>query len=154
MGSKRKKVKDILSPPKKSPPPVPAGEDDELLDDLISQLDSKNNTVRNVSAEVINDIQLSQLQESEEPQKQKKDSKTRFLERQVCMFPPVPKTKIRHRLGAESRRLCSTLLSRQPSGGRPDRKRDKGRGRNHQQDMQTFGPRIAQRLHTFSHVAR
>ena len=86
MGGKRKKLKDILSPSPSAPPPIPTVEDDELLDDLFSQLDSNDKTVQNVSAEVINDIQLSQLQEKEESQKQKKDSKTRFLERQVCMF--------------------------------------------------------------------
>lgn len=81
MGGKRKKLKDILSPPS-NPAPASTVEDDELLDDLFSQLDSNDKTVQNVSAEVINDIQLSQLQD----QKPKKDSKTRFLERQVCMF--------------------------------------------------------------------
>ena len=84
MGGKRKKLKDMISPHPNPPPP--AVEDDELLDDLLAQLDSDNKTVQDVSAEVINDIQLSQLQEKEEPQKTKKDSKTRFLERQVRMF--------------------------------------------------------------------
>jgi hypothetical protein len=94
MGGKRKKVRDILSSPRKNPsPPAPAEGDDKLLDDLFAQLDSNDKTVRNVSAEVINDIQLSQLQEKKEPQKQKKDSKTRFLERQVCMFSRVSKGK-------------------------------------------------------------
>ena len=87
MGGKRKKVKEIISPPKNAPPPA---EDDELLDDLFAQLDSSNQTVQNVSAEVINDIQLSQLPEKKEPQKLKKDSKTRFLERQVCMSFRIP----------------------------------------------------------------
>lgn len=87
MGGKRKKVKDVLSPP------TSTVEDDGLLDDLIAQLDSNDTTVRNVSAEVINDIQLSQLQENKEPQKLKKVSKTRFLERQVCILPRVSKAK-------------------------------------------------------------
>jgi len=82
MGGRRKKLKDTLSPPPNAPPPVPATEDEELLDDLLAQLDSSDKTVQNVSAEVINDIQLSQLRE-QEPQKPKKDSKTRFLERQA-----------------------------------------------------------------------
>lgn len=82
MGGKRKKLKDIISPPSNTPTPV-ATADDELLDDLFAQLDSNDRTVQNVSAEVINDIQLSQLQEKEEPRKPKKDSRTRFLERQV-----------------------------------------------------------------------
>jgi OTU domain-containing protein 6 len=84
MGGKRKKVKDLLFPSQNPSPPAPTVEDDELLDDLIAQLDSGDKNVQNVSAEVINDIQLSQLQENQESQKQKKDSKTRFLERQVC----------------------------------------------------------------------
>ena len=85
MGGKRKKLKDTLSPPPNAPPSAAAAEDDELLDDLLTQLDSNDKTVQNVSAEVINDIQLSQLRERE-PQKSKKDSKTRFLERQVCVL--------------------------------------------------------------------
>jgi hypothetical protein len=86
MGGKRKKMKNILSLSPTTPPPVPAVQDDELLDDLIAQLDSNDTTVQNVSAEVINDIQLSQLKENKGSQKRKKDSKTRFLERQVCIF--------------------------------------------------------------------
>jgi len=82
MGNKRKKLKDIISPPPNIPAPVPTA-DDELLDDLIAQLDSNDRTVQNVSAEVINDIQLSQLQEKNESRKPKKDSRTRFLERQT-----------------------------------------------------------------------
>lgn len=54
-----------------------------MLDDLIAQLDSNDTTVQNTSAEVINDIQLSQLQENREPRKLKKDSKAKFLERQA-----------------------------------------------------------------------
>jgi len=86
MGGKRKKLKELLSPPQSNPAPASTVEDDELLDDLFSQLDSNDKTVQNVSAQVINDIQLSQLQEKEKQKKQKKDSKTRFLERQVCML--------------------------------------------------------------------
>ena len=84
MGGKRRKFKDIINPPQNTPPP--AVEDDELLDDLLAQLDSNDKTVQNVSAEVINDIQLSQLREKERPKKLKKDSKTRFIERQVRIF--------------------------------------------------------------------
>lgn len=87
MGGKRKKVKDILSLSSNPPPPAPTVEDEELLDDLIAQLDSNDKDVQNTSAEVINDIQLSQLHESNEPRKLKKYSKTRFLERQVCVLP-------------------------------------------------------------------
>lgn len=93
MGGKRKKMKDIFSPPQNPPPPAATVDDDELLDDLIAQLDSDDKTVRNVSAQVINDIQHSQLQENKESLKQKKDSKTRFLERQVCIFPRVSNAK-------------------------------------------------------------
>jgi hypothetical protein len=93
MGGKRKKVKEILSPTSNPSLPATTVEDDELLDDLIAQLDSNDKTVQDVSAEVINDIQLSQLQENKEPQKKKKDSKRRFLERQVCIFLVVKKTE-------------------------------------------------------------
>lgn len=90
MGGKRKKLRDILAPPPSTSSSAPAVEDDELLDDLLAQLDSNDKTVQNVSAEVINDIQLSQLQEKKESRKLKKDSKTRFLERQVCVFLRFP----------------------------------------------------------------
>lgn len=91
MGGKRKKVKEIISSSLNPQPPAPTVEDDELLDDLIAQLDSNDKTVQNTSAEVINDIQLSQLQENREPRKLKKDSKTKFLERQVFIFHRLPK---------------------------------------------------------------
>jgi len=76
-------MENILSLSPTTPPSAPAAQDDELLDDLIAQLDSNDRTVQNVSAEVINDIQRSQLKENRESQKRKKDSKTRFLERQA-----------------------------------------------------------------------
>jgi len=120
MGSKRKKLKDILSLPPSTPPPVTTAEDDELLDDLLAQLDSNDKTVQNVSAEVINDIQLSQLQEKEEPQKVKKDSKTRFIERQVCMFlrTSVTQTKTsfsrREKLQSSLNTILPTTLSWMP----------------------------------------
>jgi OTU domain-containing protein 6 len=94
MGGKRKKVKDVLSLSSTTPPPAPAAEDDELLDDLIAQLDSDDKTVQDTSAEVINEIQTSQLQENKESQERKKGSKTRFLERQVCMLPRFPKARL------------------------------------------------------------
>ena len=93
MGGKRKKVKEILSLSSNPSPPAATVEDDELLDDLIAQLDSNDKTVQTVSAEVINDIQLSQLQENKESQKKKKDSKRRFLERQVCIFLVIKEAK-------------------------------------------------------------
>lgn len=137
MGGKRKKLKEILSLPPSTPPPIPTVEDDELLDDLFAQLDSNDKTVQNVSAEVINDIQLSQLHEKEDAQKPKKDSKTRFLERQVCMFLRVPIAQTEHRLpGAKSCGVRSTPPSRQPSVRCPARKRGEGRGGKYQQDMQ------------------
>jgi hypothetical protein len=120
MGGKRKKLKDILSPSPSTPPPAPTVEDDELLNDLLAQLDSNDKTVQNTSAELIGDIQLSQLQEKEEPQKQKKDSKTRFLERQVCVFllAPVAQTKTpsprREKLQGSLNTNLRTILSWMP----------------------------------------
>ena len=106
MGGKRKKLKDIVSPPQTTPPPAA---DDELLDDLLAQLDSNDKTVQNVSAEVINDIQLSQLQEQKEPQKLKKASKTRFLERQVRCSSEFPQRRLQYHFpGTESCRDHST----------------------------------------------
>lgn len=111
MGGKRKKVKNILSLSPTTLPPAPAVQDDDLLDDLIAQLDSNDRTVQNVSAEVINDIQLSQLEENKETQKRKKHSKTRFLERQVCMTPRFSRARTtpssRH---GKSQILFNTIL--------------------------------------------
>ena len=112
MGGKRRKFKDIINPPQNAPPP--AVQDDELLDDLLAQLDSNDKTVQNVSAEVINDIQLSQLQEKGGPKKLKKDSKTRFLERQVRILLQISAaqaTTSLSRHGELQRSLNSTPLA-------------------------------------------
>ena len=103
-----------------------------MLDDLFAQLDSDDKTVQGVSAEVINDVQLSQRQEKERPRKLKKDSKTRFLERQVRISFEFLQHNLQHPFpGTESCRDRSTVHPWKPSGGCPDRKGDKGRESKH-----------------------
>jgi OTU domain-containing protein 6 len=81
MGSKKNKLKKAFSPPfQQSPPPPPERNDDaELLDDLLSQLDSQNHAVQAESARVIQEIHKTQEAESDK----KKDPKSRFQARQV-----------------------------------------------------------------------
>lgn len=81
MGSKKNKLKKAFSPPfQQSPPPPPEPTDDaELLDDLLSQLDSQNQIVQAESAQVIQEIHKSQ----EADAGRKKDAKSRFQARQV-----------------------------------------------------------------------
>lgn len=80
MGSKKNKLRKAFSPPFQSSPPPPETNDDAaLLDDLMSQLDSENQTVQGESAQVIQEIQMTRDTDNTK----KKDSKSRYLARQV-----------------------------------------------------------------------
>lgn len=83
-GSKRSKLKKSLSPFKttETPPQVLANDDDNLMNDLFAQLDSRNPTVQAGSATVINEIQCdAQVNPVEGNNKQ--DAKARFKARQA-----------------------------------------------------------------------
>ncbi len=69
--------------PETPPPPEQTLDDEELMDDLLAQLDSKDKTVQGVSATVINDMQLGQVADQID-KSQKQDSRSRHRARQVC----------------------------------------------------------------------
>jgi len=83
-GSKRNKHKNSQSPSKttETPPQVLANDDDNLMNDLFAQLDSRNPTVQAESATVINEIQCDP-QANRMEGNNKQDAKTRFKARQV-----------------------------------------------------------------------
>lgn len=56
-GSKRAKVKKLFSPSPSTTPDESAVPDDDLMDDLFSQLDSKDETVQQESANVLSEMQ-------------------------------------------------------------------------------------------------
>jgi hypothetical protein len=76
MGSKKNRVKKVLLP-SSSPNGVV---DDDLVDDLLAELDSRNKTVQEESAAVLEGIQAKQ---AIAPEKPNSSSKNRFKERQV-----------------------------------------------------------------------
>ncbi|KAJ3733046.1 hypothetical protein DFJ43DRAFT_1117821 [Lentinula guzmanii] len=79
MGSRRNKLKKAFSPPfQQSPPLAESNDDADLLDDLVAQLDSGNQTVQAESAQVIKD-----MQRQETVKDTKKDSKSRYQARQA-----------------------------------------------------------------------
>jgi hypothetical protein len=81
MGSKKNKVKKLLAP---SPSPTTTNNaiDDDLMDDLLTALDSRDETVHRESATVLEEIQTKQpLAQAAPPDKT--GSKSRFKARQV-----------------------------------------------------------------------
>jgi OTU domain-containing protein 6 len=81
MGSKKNKSKKPISPTHTD---LPQEEPyDSLLDDLLSQLDSKNQTVQNESAQLLNEMQPAQLQQALKDVPRKQDSRSRYLARQA-----------------------------------------------------------------------
>jgi OTU domain-containing protein 6 len=86
MGSKKKTLKKTFSPSSKPTPTAsPEIDDNELMDDLIAQLDSKDQTVQNESAKVLQEMEINQQALAAE----KKDSKSRFLARKAGLICSV-----------------------------------------------------------------
>lgn len=87
-GSKRNKLKKVLSPSQStaSPPSDLVADDDELMNDLMAQLDSKDTNVQSESAEVLKDMQTNQNIDLAEEASKKKDPKSRYQERQVSVI--------------------------------------------------------------------
>ncbi|KAK7467120.1 OTU protein [Stygiomarasmius scandens] len=81
MGSSKKNKLKKASPPSQ-PATSPEIDDNELMDDLIAQLDSKDQTVQVESAIVLQEIEINQQAKTAETN-QKKDSKSRFLARKA-----------------------------------------------------------------------
>ena len=78
-GSKRAKLKKAFASAPISPPPSNV-ENQELMDDLLAQLDSRDKQVQSETATIINDISNNMQNEVQG----KRDAKSRFLARQVC----------------------------------------------------------------------
>ncbi|KAI0093613.1 cysteine proteinase [Irpex rosettiformis] len=81
-GSKRNKIKRVLSPTKNVESPPPIVEDDDLMDDLFAQLESKDRATQETSAEILKDANIESTVDNIEKEN-KKDSKSRFKARQA-----------------------------------------------------------------------
>lgn len=80
-----KKLKKALSTLKPSPPPVPTTDEDEdgdLVNDLLAQLDSRDRAVQTESANILNEMHLTDKAD-EIASSGKQDPKSRFKARQV-----------------------------------------------------------------------
>lgn len=82
-GSKRNKLKKVLSPAQSTTPPPMAQDDEELMNDLMAELDSRDKTVQSESANVLNAMQINQQANVAEPARQKQDPKNRYQARQA-----------------------------------------------------------------------
>lgn len=58
-------------------------DDDDLMNDLLAQLDSRDQTVQSESANVLNEMQLNKQADRIETASNIKDAKSRFRARQV-----------------------------------------------------------------------
>jgi hypothetical protein len=82
-GSKRNKVKKLLSPTRSvTPPPEPSLDDDTLMDDLLAQLDEKDKASKEEAAAVLNEMSIQKVAESANAAP-KQDSQSRHKARQV-----------------------------------------------------------------------
>ncbi|TCD69746.1 hypothetical protein EIP91_006513 [Steccherinum ochraceum] len=102
-GSKRNKIKNILSPVTSPPPPVPP-EDDELMDDLFAQLDSKDQNVQAESAAVINEMQ----QDSKSRHKARQARKAAALAEQHAPSDAEADARIERETAEEKRVISET----------------------------------------------
>ena len=80
-GSKRAKLKKVFANASGQSHPANA-DDDDLVDDLIAQLDSRDTQVQAESATILNDMHLNKQGEAQG----KRDTKSRFIARQVCLW--------------------------------------------------------------------
>ncbi|KAI9064361.1 cysteine proteinase [Trametes sanguinea] len=79
--AKKNKLKKMLSPP--TPAPVETTvDDDELMDDLLAQLESRDDSVKKESANVLNEMQIDKVADQLESAP-KKDPKARYKARQA-----------------------------------------------------------------------
>lgn len=86
MGAKRNKLKKVLSPTPASPPPA-MDDDNDLMDDLMAQLDSRDQNVQAESATVLNDMQVNKAAATPPPpptpQNDESKARARYKARQV-----------------------------------------------------------------------
>jgi hypothetical protein len=129
-GSKRAKLKKAFSPP--TPVPVANADDRELMDELMAQLDSKNQTVQIESATVLNAMQLNK-----QAGQDKQDPKSRFKARQVSLVNWC-QSKERHDLewtGQKSLHVSAEVSCHRPRGRRKIKKRGRTRREDHRQNL-------------------
>ena len=82
MGLKKNKLKKLISPTPAEPSQHEP--DDDLLEDLMAHLDSKNEEIQVESAQILNGMQSTQLQQARDDVSGKKqDSRSRYLARQA-----------------------------------------------------------------------
>ena len=86
MAPKKNKLKKMLSPPQPAPV-ADSADDDALMDDLLAQLDSKDEVVREESVTVLKEMQINEIAQKAE-EAPKKDSKARHKARQVRSSTP------------------------------------------------------------------
>ncbi|KAJ7273664.1 hypothetical protein B0H12DRAFT_1090487 [Mycena haematopus] len=94
--SKLKKALDIL------PSPPPPDEDEDLIDDLLVQLDSRDQTVAQESANVLNDMQINKQAEHPDATS-RQDPKSRYKARQVRKAAALAQTYAADDPAAEAR---------------------------------------------------
>ena len=88
MAPKKSKSKKTVTPPKPAPPPPQVVvDDDTLMNDLLAQLDSKDEVVRQESATVLKEMEVNEIA-NDLDHAPKKDNKARFKARQVGSFRP------------------------------------------------------------------
>jgi len=92
-GSKRNKMKKFHPP---TQPITSLPDDEELINDLMAQLDSRDKTVQSESANVLNALQINQQANMSGASQQKKDPKSRYQARQIRKaaaltdnYPPI-----------------------------------------------------------------
>jgi hypothetical protein len=88
MGSKKNRVKKVFTPSPAAPTPnhhtIDDNDNDNLVDELLTELDSRNETTQRESATVLEEIQTRQQSEAEQAAAlDKAGSKNRFKARQV-----------------------------------------------------------------------
>jgi hypothetical protein len=122
-GSKRTKLKKLVSP-NSTPDPVPSVEDDGLVEDLLATLESRDPSTNVEAANVLTEVQVNAEEELEG--KKKKDSKSRFKEREVRggRWKDCLRLYPCYAVGAESCSTRSVSTGQRPCPNRADRKRN------------------------------
>ncbi|KAF7984051.1 hypothetical protein HWV62_17585 [Athelia sp. TMB] len=83
MGSKRNKLKKAFSPPQPAQSPPMLEDDEDLMNDLMAQLDSRDKNVQAESANVLQDMQNHHDLDLAKEASQKQDAKSRYQARQA-----------------------------------------------------------------------
>lgn len=92
-GAKRNRLKKVFSPTQmSSSPPTMPNDDEDLMDDLMAQLDSRDKNVQSESANILSDMQANNNLDLA-GRALKKDPKSRYQARQVSLYPESVLTK-------------------------------------------------------------